>query len=64
MNILFQDNDSAMIMEKNGKNSCTGNSIHIDIKSFWVKDMVDKEKISGIYCPTWLVLGNHFTNLL
>ena len=30
--ILFQDNQSAMKLEKNGRNSCTGNSRHIDIR--------------------------------
>ena len=30
-NTIFQDNQSAIRMEKNGRNSCTGNSRHIDI---------------------------------
>ena len=34
LNILFQDNESAIKMEKNGRNSCTGNSRHIYIKFF------------------------------
>ena len=36
--VLFQDNMSAMKMEKNGRNSCTGNSRHISIRYFFVKD--------------------------
>jgi hypothetical protein len=43
-NILFQDNESAIKMEVNGRNSCTGNSRHIDIKYFWMKDRVDKKE--------------------
>ena len=31
VNILFQDNQGAMLMEKNCCNSCTGNSWHINI---------------------------------
>ena len=31
VDILFQDNQSAMIMENNGRTSCTGNSQHISI---------------------------------
>ena len=27
-NIVYQDNESAIRMEKNGRNSCTGNSRH------------------------------------
>ena len=32
--ILYQDNENAIKMEKNGRNSCTGNSRHIDIRFF------------------------------
>ena len=32
--ILYQDNQSAIKMEKNGRNSCTGNSRHIDVRFF------------------------------
>ena len=33
-NILYQDNQSAIRMEKNGRTSCTGNSRHISIRYF------------------------------
>lgn len=33
-NVLYQDNQSTMLMLKNGRNSCTGNSRHIDIRYF------------------------------
>ena len=36
-NIVYQDNQSAMKMEINGRNSCTGNSRHIDIRYFFTK---------------------------
>ena len=34
-NVLYQDNQSAIRMEENGRNSCTGNSRHIDIRYFF-----------------------------
>ena len=37
-NEVKQDNESAIRMEKNGRNSCTGNSRHVDIRYFFVKD--------------------------
>jgi len=37
-NVIYQDNQSAMKMEKNGRNSCTRNSRHIHIRYFFVKD--------------------------
>ena len=64
MNILFQDNESAIKMEKNLGNSYPGNSRHIDSKYFWAKDMVDKKKIRVMYCPIWLMLGDSFTKPL
>ena len=41
-NEVKQDNVSAIRMEKNGRNSCTGNSRHVHIRYFFVKDRVDK----------------------
>ena len=63
-NILFQDNESAIKMEINGRNSCTGNSRHIEIKHFWVKDRVDKKEIEVRYCPTRMMLADYFTKAL
>ena len=37
-NVVYQDNQSAIRMEKNGRNSCMGNSRHINIRYFFVKD--------------------------
>ena len=36
-NIVYQDNQSAMLMEKNGRNSSTGNSRHINVRYFFHK---------------------------
>lgn len=36
-NVIYQDNQSAMLMEKNGRTSCTGNSRHINIRYFLSK---------------------------
>ena len=59
-NILFQDNTSAIKMEKNGRNSCTGNSRHVNIRYFFVKDRVDKDEIQIVHCPTHLMLADFF----
>jgi hypothetical protein len=63
-NVIFQDNQSAIKMEVNGRNSCTGNSRHIDIKFFWVKDRVDKKEVEIQYCPTQLMLADYYTKAL
>ena len=42
--LLFQDNESTIRMEVNGRNSCTGNSRHVDIRFFFVHDRVKSGK--------------------
>ena len=47
--IIFQDNQCTIRMAENGKKSCTGNSIHIDIHNFFIKYRVDSNYISITY---------------
>jgi hypothetical protein len=63
-NVIKQDNQSAIRMEINGRNSCTGNSRHIDIRYFFIKDRVDKGEVSIEYCPTEIMLADFFTKPL
>ena len=63
-NIMFQDNKSSIKMEKNGRNSCTGNSRHISVRYFFVKDRVDKGEIKIEYCPSIYMLADFFTKPL
>ena len=63
-NVIYQDNQSAIRMERNGRNSCTGNSRHVDIRYFFVKDRVDKKEVTIEYCPTYIMLADYFTKAL
>ena len=63
-NIMFQDNQSAIRLETNGRNSCTGNSRHIDIRYFFVKDRVDKGEVKIEYCNTDDMIADFFTKPL
>lgn len=63
-NTLYQDNQSTILMLKNGRNSCTGNSRHIDIRYFFVKDRIDKEELKIEYCPSSIMLADFFTKPL
>ena len=51
-------------MLKNGRNSCTGNSRHVHIRYFFVKDRSDKGKVKVEYCPTLQMLADFFTKPL
>ena len=63
-NILYQENQSAIRMEKNGRNSCTGNSRHIYIRFFFIKDRVDKKEMQIVYCLTERMLEDYFTKTI
>ena len=47
-NILFQDNQSAIRMKNSGRRSCTGNSRRMNIRHFFVKNLVNKKKVRVI----------------
>jgi hypothetical protein len=59
-NTLFQDNQSAMKLEVNGRASCGQKSRHIDIRHFFMKDRIKSENISVVYCPTEHMLADFF----
>ena len=59
-NVIYQDNQSAIRMEKNGRNSCTGKSIHIHIRYFFVKNRIKIGEIKVEYCSTHLMLAGFF----
>ena len=63
-NVIYQDNQSAIRMEKNSRNSCTGNLRHIDIRYFFVKDQINKGEVTVDYCPTYQMLADFFTKPL
>ena len=60
-NNFFQYNQSAIRMDINGINSCTGNSRHINIRYFLIKDRVERGELSIMYCPKYLMLADYFT---
>ena len=63
-NVVWQDNQSTIKMARNGRNSCTGNSRHIHIRYFFVKDRIDKGEFTVEYCPTEHMLADYFTKPL
>ena len=62
--LLLQDNQSIIRMERNGRNSCTGNACHIDIWYFFVKDLVQSGEIDIKYNPNESMMANFFTKPL
>ena len=51
-------------MEKNGCNSCTGNSQHINVRYFFIKDRVENKEVIIKYCPIEVMLADFYTKAL
>jgi hypothetical protein len=62
--ILYQDNTSAILMEKNGRSSSTKRTRHINIRYFFLKDQVDSKRVKIEHCPTGDMLADYFTKPL
>ncbi len=53
--IIFQDNMSALSLEKNGRMSSSKRTKHIKAKYFLIKDYYNAGEIYLQYCPTgWM----------
>ena len=63
-NIFCQDNQSAILLEKNGRGSCGEKSRHINIRYFFIKDVFRREKITVAHCPTERMIADYFTKPL
>ena len=51
-NIFYQDNTSTINMLHNGKASCGSKSRHIHIRYFFTKDVIKREEMELLHCPT------------
>jgi len=59
--ILHQDNKSAILLEKNGRQSAGKRSRHLNIRYFFITDMKEKGLLEIKYCPTDKMLGDYHT---
>ena len=62
--ILYQDNKSAMLLERNGRASSSRRTKHIHLRYFYVKDRVDAGAMHIEHCPTEDMLADFFTKPL
>ena len=63
-NILYQDNMSAMLLEKNRKKSSTKNPKHINVRYYFINDWVENGDMVIKHRRREKMLGDHFTKLL
>jgi hypothetical protein len=62
--VLFQDNLSTMLLERNGKKSSSKRTKHIKIQYFFIKDRVARNELTIKHCPTAEILADHLTKPL
>jgi Reverse transcriptase (RNA-dependent DNA polymerase) len=63
-NVVFQDNQSAMLLEQNGRASSGRRTRHINIRYFFVTDRVKNGEVRIEYCPTGEMVADFFTKPL
>ena len=51
-NVVYQDNQSAILLENNGKRSSSKKTRHIEIRCFFVTDNIRRKQMRVEYCPT------------
>ena len=62
--LVLQDNESAIKLEKNGHKSMGQRSRHIQIRYFFITDQVEKGNVKVEYCPTDEIEGDYMSKPL
>lgn len=63
-NVVFQDNQSTMKLQNNGKRSSGKKTRHIDIRYYFVTDNIRRKQLRVEYCPTESMHADFFTKPL
>jgi hypothetical protein len=51
-NVIFQENKSTMLLERNGKASSSKPTKHINVRYFFITDWISKGEVRVEWCPT------------
>ena len=62
--IVYQDNTSPILLERNGRSSSTKWMKHMNIRYFYVTEQVEKKPINVTHCTTEEMVGDFFTKPL
>ena len=60
-NIIFQDNKSLMLLERNGKASSGKRTKHINVWYFFITDRISKGEVRVEWCPTKEMVADFLT---
>jgi hypothetical protein len=62
--VIYQDNQSAILLAKNGCGSSSKRTWHINIRYFFVADRIASKEVRVEYCPTGEMIADFFTKPL
>jgi hypothetical protein len=62
--ILYQDNQSAILLERNGRKSSSKRTKHLNCRYYFITDRINSKELSVEYCPTGEMVGDFFTKPL
>ena len=63
-NIVYQDNQSAILLERNGQRSSGKRTRHIDIRYYFITDRILNKEVRVEYCPTGEMTSDTLTKPL
>jgi hypothetical protein len=63
-NVVFQDNQSSILLERNGKASSSKRTKHINVRYFFITDRISKGEIRVEWCPTKDMVADFMTKPL
>ena len=63
-NVIFQDNKSTMLLERNGKASSSRRTKHINVRYFFITDRISKGEVRIGWCPTKDMVADFLTKPL
>ena len=62
--VVYQDNTSSILLERNGRSSSTKHTKHMHIRYFYVMEQVQNKAIHITHCPMEEMVANFFTKPL
>ena len=62
--VLYQDNQSAILLEKNGRKSSSKRTKHINLRYYFVTDRIASKELQVQHCPTETMTADYLTKPL
>ena len=63
-NFIYQDNQSVIRLVKNGRQSSSKRTRHINISCYFITDRIIRQEASVEFCPTFYMIGDFFKKTL